>query len=311
MSQNAVYEREWAELLEGFTQDLLDRGRRDSTVVAYLSELGRFATWMSERRAPAASAQPLDIRAYVRHMRSVRQVGPRSVARHLTSLRSFYGWLLREGVVAANPAAAVENPRYRKPLPQVLTPQQLATLLELPRRRGSSELRLRDSALLKTLAWTGLRLSEVWALDWDHLDLSRGRATVRVVDGKGGRDRVVPVVEPLCVELLGYLQVTLPLGGMRAVWRSQGGGRLSRRQISDVVRQYGQRMGVRLSPHRLRAQCGVDMIRSGGASLAEVRAVLGHAGYDTLVPYTTVAAVEARGSLDRMVQSPRGRGARG
>jgi integrase/recombinase XerC len=128
-----------------------------------------------------------------------------------------------------------------------------------------------------------------------------------VVDGKGGKDRVVPVVEALCSSLLHYLELRLPLGHRRAVWVGQHSDRLTPRGVREIVRKYSLRMGVKLSPHRLRAQCGVELIRAG-ASLPEVRAVLGHAGYDTLLPYTALAADEARSALERVARPDRRKG---
>ncbi len=119
-----------------------------------------------------------------------------------------------------------------------------------------------------------------------------------MVDGKGGKDRVIPIIEPLAESLLAYLHMRLPLGSRRTMWVGESGRRMAVTTMRDTLRRYGNRIGVNLHPHKLRAQCGVEMIRSG-ASLAEVRAVLGHAGYDTLLPYTAVAADEARDALQR------------
>lgn len=153
--------------------------------------------------------------------------------------------------------------------------------------------------MLRTLAWAGLRVSEAAALDWDQIDLTPGKGTIAVVDGKGGKDRVVPVAEPLGDALLSYLELRLPLGIKRWVWQSQRGHRMTTRGIREMVGRYGERIGRKLSPHRLRAKCGIEMVRQGG-SLGEIRAVLGHAGYDSLLPYTAVAAIEGRGIVNKI-----------
>ena len=303
MAWNTLYTRvpgEWGELFAEWREDLEDRGRRPNTWQRYLRERVRFSEWAIAQGLEPLEVTARDIRAYIRERRQTGS-GGRSIAAHLCALRRFYGMLVRDERLAANPAQAVENPRFRRPLPRVLNADLLATLLDLPVRRGRDEVGRRDTALLRTLAWAGLRASEASGLDWDHLDVTPGRGSLSVIDGKGGRDRVVPVSEPLVAVLLDYLDLRLPLGAQRAVLISTFGRRLTARRIGEVVSGYGKRIGTRVYPHLLRAQCGVEMIRAG-ASLPEVRAVLGHAGFDTLVPYTAVAGEEARGALERIVQ---------
>lgn len=288
----------WADLVGEWCEDLTDRGRRPATIASYLAEVRRFTAWADADGVAPCDVDPALIRAWVRRHREAG-VGGRSIAQRLTALRSLFDFLTREGVVAANPARAVENPRFAKPLPTVLTRDQLVTLLALPLRRGGGEIQWRDASLLRILCWGGLRASEAARLDWDHLDLTPQAATLTVVDGKGGRDRVVPIPDVLADTLASYLGFRIPVGSMRAVLLSTRGNRLTSRRIGEIVSRYGRRIGTRVHPHMLRAQCGVEMIRAG-ASLAEVRVVLGHAGYDTLVPYTAVAASEARGVIGRI-----------
>jgi len=255
---------DWADHLEAF-------GRRPSTVEHYGAETVRFGRWLKDRDRCVCEASRRDIEAYVGHLRRERSLGGRSIAARLSALRGLYRWLVAEGLVATNPTVTIPNPHFRKPLPDVLTADQLAVLLDLPLRDGNDDHHLRNALLLRTLAWTGLRVSEASRLDWDDVDLTAGAATIRIRDGKGARDRVV--------------------------FPSQRGSRLSTRGMRDVVLGYGSRIGVKLSPHRLRAQCGVDIVRVG-ASLGEIRAVLGRAGYDPLLPYTAVAGVEAPTKLE-------------
>lgn len=303
MSWNGVSKQEsWQTAVDSWVRYLDDFGHRAWTVLQYRSEASRFATWAVVEGLEVGEVTRLHVEAYVSHMRKTRGLGGRSVAARLAALRSFFDWALRHDLCVNNPARAVPNPRFRKPLPQVMTSDQLAVLLDLPLRDGDGFKARRDAALLRTLAWTGIRVSEAHRLDWDHFDLTPARSTLRVVDSKGGKDRVVPVNEPLCQTLLSYLELRLPLGSRRAVWVGERSDRLAVRTIRDIVASYGDRIGIRLTPHRLRAQCGVEMIRQG-ATLPEVRVVLGHAAYDTLLPYTAVAAEEARGALERIGQA--------
>lgn len=297
MTCKSTYNTEsWNGFQDRWLADLAVWGRRDATVDHYRRSMGRFSKWICALGLCPGDVAASDIEAYVRHQHG-RGLGGRSIAAHLSAIRSFFGWLERNGLIDTDPTKPIRNPKFRKPLPRILTDDQLAVLLDLPRRRGDAWQNLRDTALLRTLAWTGIRRSEAAALDWDDLDLTDGRATLTVRNGKGGRDRVVPLAEPLCQSLISYLKTQMPLGSNRAVWRVAGGARMSGRRIAEIVANYGRRIGVTVSPHTLRACCATSMIRAGG-NLAEVRAVLGHAGYDTLTAYTIVAATEARPTLD-------------
>ncbi|GBE23567.1 MAG TPA: hypothetical protein ENH00_02590 [Actinobacteria bacterium] len=298
MSRKSIYTPTpsvWEQLLTEWDEDLADRGRRDSTRFHYGRDGHRFADWVATQDLTPERVSSAVVRTYVRHLREAG-LGGRSISRHLVSLRSLFDVAVRDLGLAANPARAVEAPRFRKPLPKPLTRALLETYLDLPRRRGDTPTIRRDTALLNTFAWTGVRLSEAVSLNWDDIDLTPGCASLRVIDGKGGKDRVIPIVDRLADVLLAYLDVRLPLGAQRALFVGQDGTRLSRRRAAEIVAAYGTRMGTHVRPHLLRAGCAVEMIRAG-ASLPEVRIVLGHAGYDTLVAYTVLAADDTRASL--------------
>lgn len=306
MGWNTVSNTEsWNTAVEAWISYLEDFGRRPWTIVQYRSEAHRFAEWAVANELQIDGVSRLDVEAYVAYMRNERGLGGRSIAARLTALRGLYDWAFTRELASSNPARAVPNPKFRKPLPEVLSSDQLGVLLQLPLRGGDGFIPRRDDALLKTFVWTGVRASEMGRLDWDHVDPQPGRSRLTVVDGKGGKDRVVPVIEPLCESLLAYLHLRLPLGSRRALWVGESGRRMAVTTMRDVLRRYGNRIGVNVHPHKLRAQCGVEMIRAR-ASLSEVRVVLGHAGYDTLLPYTAVAADEARSALERMGQAASG-----
>lgn len=299
----------WDELLAEWHAGCLDRGLREWTIAQYVPEAGRFAAWaIGEGVGNPAEVSPAHVRAYARLLRTDRGLGPRSIASRLTAIRSMFDHAVMVEAVHANPAKAVRNPKFRKPLPKLLTTDEVKVLLELPTRRGDGLIPRRDAAIISTLLYTGVRVSELTALDWDHLNLTAGEGSARIVDGKGGKDRVIPLVEPAIRRLLSYLELRLPLGADRWVFHSFHGGRLHYRSVRDRLVIYGARIGrADIHPHLLRAQCATELIRVG-ASLPEVRSVLGHAGYDTLVPYTVLAAEDAKGSLDRLAQRIEGVG---
>lgn len=247
-------------------------GRRPSTLIYYGDELRRFAAWSKARGLTPYSVSRVHIDDYVIDIRTERNLGGRSIAARITAIRQFFKWLGNRELRTDDPTLFTQNPKFRKLFPQPLSHDELAVLLELPLRGGDGPIVRRDAALLRTLAWAGLRVSEAASLDWDRIDLTPGKGTIAVVDGKGGKDRVVLVAEPLGDALLSYLELRLPLGIKRWVWQSQRGHRLTTRGIGDMVGRYGDRIGRKLSPHCLRAQCGVEMVRQGG-SLGEIGGV--------------------------------------
>lgn len=311
MARNPYYSPEsWDECVSAWLEELEIFGRRPWTLAQYGGEMGRFSEWSTQRRLSPVEVEAHDIYAYVREVLvGERGLGGRSIAARLAAIRGFFEWMIRHQMRATNPGKAVPTPTFRKPNPKVLTVDQLATLLDLPLRRRDTWRTRRDAAVLRTLAWTGVRISEAVALDWDHLDLNRDAATMRIVDGKGGKDRSIPIVEPLVDSLIYYYTAIAPLGTHRALFQADHGRRFSVTGMRGMIQRYGERLGVHVHPHMLRAQCATQLFRTG-ANIAEVRAVLGHAGFDTLAAYSAVAAHEARDALAKAARSSASRPAR-
>lgn len=256
-------------------------GLSERTVEAYRRDLERFRAWCEQSRGieTVADLVPAHIQAFAagEHRRGL---DPRTVQRRLAALRRFFDDALARGIVKANPAAGIKAPRTGRKLPRVPDVDQVMRLLELP---GNGPLIDRDRAMLELFYSSGLRLSELAALNWSHLDLNDGM--VRVT-GKGDKTRVIPVGRPARTAL-SRLAAAHPSAPDDPVFLSRRGGRLSRRAIQQRLTHWSQRQGLdqRLHPHLLRHAFASHILESSG-DLRAVQELLGHSNLSTTQIYT-------------------------
>ena len=220
----------------------------------------------------------------------------------LSLVRSFFGWLHRNGHLLHNPAEHLALPRPEQSLPQVLNETELARLIETPDLQTA--IGLRDRALMETLYATGIRHAEAHRLDLYDVDTAAHRVTVRL--GKGQRDRVVPLTETAAQWLTRYVTVARPelaagqwwgkgrrrgqpklIPPTAALWLSVTGRRLSYQMIADRIRDYAFQAEVKASVHTFRHCCATHLLR-GGASVRHVQQLLGHRDLSTTEIYTHV-----------------------
>jgi integrase/recombinase XerC len=251
------------------------------TIAAYRADLA--ALCKAAGPAPLAEMTTADIRRIV-VAEHARGLSGRSIARMLSAWRGLYRHLAQEGVSRHDPCVGLRAPRSPKRLPDALSPDEAQRLLEAP---GDQVLRLRDRAMLELLYSSGLRLSELAALDWPMLDFDQG--TVRVL-GKGGRTRVVPVGRPALQALRTWRerrQALQPDHRDAAVFISRSGKRLSARSIQVRAHRLGleRGIGVRVHPHMLRHSFASHLLQSSG-DLRAVQELLGHASIATTQVYT-------------------------
>ena len=284
----------------------LERHASHETVRNYASDLRQFQTFMTAEcpGSPVldpATVQTESIRAYLHWLDRKREKST-SMARKLASLRSFYRYLQREGVVGLNPAQAVRTPKQPKHLPRVLTKDDAAALMEFPgnQTRGS----IRDRALLETLYSTGARVSELVGINLEDLRASEGLVHLR---GKGRKERIVPIGEVALQAIQSYLD-QLPLKDFRAlttkpvfspVFRNNRGGRLTTRSVARLVARYSNRLaGGSVSPHTLRHSFATHLLDEG-ADLRSIQEMLGHASLSTTQKYTHLAMDQLQAVYDR------------
>ena len=258
----------------------LDVERRVSphTLAAYRRDLDALALWAADNGQAVEGLQADHIRAFVaaEHRRGLT---PKSLQRRLSACRSFYAWLLRNGRIAASPAAAIRAPKAPRKLPQVLDPDEAKALVEVP---TDAPLGVRDRALLELFYSSGLRLSELCGLHWRDLHLDDGLVHVL---GKGSKQRIVPLGS----------HARTALGD----WKRESGGTadtpvfpgrkgpITPRAVQLRLRQLAQRQGLfkRVHPHLLRHSFASHILESSG-DLRGVQELLGHADIATTQIYT-------------------------
>jgi len=255
---------------------------------AYLADLAAYVAYLAEVGVPLVPSTPAAVRGWLG--REAGSNGPTSVARKLSTLRSFYRFLVKERVAPSNPARAVQAPRRPRKLPEVLPEADVAALLDAP---GDAEaLVLRDRAFLELLYSSGLRVSELTGLDLDDLDLAEG--LVRVL-GKGRKERVVPVGGPARDALRRWIDEGRPglLAGRDgatargALFVNYRGGRLTPRSVARRLDRWVAAAGLprHVHPHVLR-HCFATHLLGNGADLRGIQELLGHASLSTTQRYT-------------------------
>lgn len=275
--------------LEPFRDYLgLERGLSRRTVHAYLRDCRRLSDYARERGV--AGPEGVDyglLRGYVATLTD-RGLAPATVARNLSAMRSYFTFLLEEGLIEQDPTDRLQPPRRVRKLPDVLSYREIERLLAAVEIEG--KLAFRDRAMLETLYGSGLRVSELTGLLVRNLLLEDGLLQVL---GKGSKQRWVPVGEDASRALERYLRELRPRldrGQSRGrVFLNHHGKPLSRMGVWQILRRHVRRAAIekRVTPHTLRHSFATHLLE-GGADLASVQEMLGHADISTTEIYTHV-----------------------
>jgi integrase/recombinase XerD len=266
----------------------LERGLSARTIDAYGRDLARLAGFLAARgvRRPG-DTDAATLREYVYHLKD-SGLQATSIRRNLSAVRGWFGYLVGEGVVVADPTEQLELPRTWRRLPGVLTREEVVRLLEAVDE--GNPLYWRDRALLEFAYASGVRVSELTGLKVRDVSFQEGLATVF---GKGAKERIVPVGRSAVQALLVYLHEVRP-GLVRgaaegAVFLNRRGTPLSRMGVWKILRRAVDRAGLkkRVTPHTLRHSFATHLLE-GGADLAAVQEMLGHADIATTQIYTHV-----------------------
>jgi integrase/recombinase XerC len=265
-----------------------ERNSSLNTVRAYRDDLESFVTFLSDDYLTMARDQldlrridQVTIRAYLAHL-ARRKLERISIARHLSTLRSFFKYLVREGTVEANPARAVATPKIEKRLPSVMQPSDVALLLEQPDL--STPLGLRDRAFLELLYGSGLRISELVGVNVDDVEL---RARLVKVRGKGSKERIVPFGSKAEEAIRAWMDVRKPNDEEHAVFINFRGDRITTRSVRRLFDGYVRAAALRagISPHTMRHSFATHLLNAG-ADLRGIQELLGHASLSTTQRYT-------------------------
>ena len=268
-----------------------ERNVSPNTIVAYRDDLESFIAFLSNDYLTMGRDQielrrvdHLAIRAYLAHL-ARRKLSRASSARHLSALRTFFKWLVREGMVEANPARTVTTPKREKHLPAVMQTSDVALLLE--QADTSTTLGLRDAAWLELMYASGLRISEVIGVDLDDIEL---RSRLVKVHGKGSKERIVPFGKKAEAALRAYLAVRGELSSdaeEQALFVNYRGGRITARSVRRLFDGYLRKAALRagISPHTMRHSFATHLLNAG-ADLRAIQELLGHASLSTTQKYT-------------------------
>ncbi|SMC23155.1 tyrosine recombinase XerD subunit [Desulfacinum hydrothermale DSM 13146] len=274
-----------------------------NTVRAYAADLAHATDYLSQRGAK--SWRDVESEALFGYFRQGLQgLSPRTRARRLAAVRSFFRYLESKDLIEKNVASRIAFPKIPASLPKVLSGEQVEAILQMP--DPGTPLGMRDRAILEILYATGLRVSELVELRFSQINLEAGFLIVR---GKGDKERLVPLGEWALEALKTYLDRGRPrLAGREdrdVIFLNAQGRRLSRQGVWKMVKKYAVRAGVSktVSPHVLRHSFATHLLENG-ADLRSLQVMLGHADISTTQIYTAVA----RERLKRLhqIHHPRG-----
>ena len=259
----------------------IERAMSQNTVASYCSDVAKF---LEHFDAPAARLTSEDIEEYVA---SCPKLSPRSQARLLSALRSFFGWLVLEGMIRDNPCDKVDMPKLGRYLPDVLSEEEVTAIIDSVDR--STWQGLRDRAILEVLYGCGIRVSEAVGLKISCLYFNDG--FIRVI-GKGNKERLVPVNEMAQSALEAYLEVRPQPADAESddlVFLNRFGRSLSRQTMFKMVKTQALLADVRkeISPHTFRHSFATHLVEHG-ADLRVVQEMLGHESITTTEVYTHI-----------------------
>lgn len=271
----------------------LEKSLSDNSVASYKNDLQRYLKFLSDdlRIQKLEGVELRHIEQYLEELTAM-DLSVSSIARNVSSIRGFHEFAVVEDMAEANPAELIELPKKAENLPEVLNPEEVAAIIDIPSRESNTG--IRNAAVLETLYATGMRVSELTNLELDNLIFEIG--FIRVV-GKGNKERLVPVGEAAQSALEHYIEVVRPKfqsddnpqKAKNRIFLSQRGNPLSRMSIWNIVNDAAERAGIEKNvyPHIFRHSFATHLLE-GGADLRAVQEMLGHASINTTEIYTHV-----------------------
>ena len=283
-----------------------EKGAATNTIAAYRNDLSQFEGYLDGHKGNGAPLPPsvIDRALIVRYLGELKEksYSESTVARKIAAIKSFFGFLTSEGVVAADPTESLKSPKVGKMLPKAMSVHQVDELLEQPARRTTPEAK-RDRAMLELLYATGMRVTELVSLNVDDVALADTLAHVRCT-GKGAKERTIPIHEQAVEAVRRYLDDTRPklvrVRNERALFVNRRGERLTRQGFWLILKNYARAANIDadVTPHTLRHSFATHMLR-GGMPLRNVQEILGHANISTTQIYTQLTQRHVREAYDK------------
>lgn len=267
----------------------VERQYSNHSITAYAKDLSELAIYIDEEKL-GSNIKVVDfyvLRGFITTLYD-KELSKSSIERKISTLKSFFKFLYRRGIIADNPARMLKFPKKEKYLPNVFNVDDIFTLLDLPDK--STPMGMRDALILELLYGTGVRVSELVGLDRNAVDLNGMRILVR---GKGKKERIVPLAPELISLIKDYYKVMYDIVSEGRVVESDAliinrlGSRMTDRTIRRVVEAYLKKAGLPLdySPHSFRHTFATHLLE-GGADLRSIQELLGHESLATTQKYT-------------------------
>jgi integrase/recombinase XerD len=270
-----------------------EKGYSNNTIVAYRNDLGQFSQYIMSQVGSDSweSITKNDLMLYVDRLKNEHEYASATVARKVAATKSFFRHLISQGIIREDPSANLDSPKVRKYLPSSISEAEVERLLKAPIKHDSIR-GLRDSALLELLYATGMRVSELVALDVSDVDVAE--CHVRCVSKAGKlRERVIPIYRRAVESLEGYIEQSRPKLARDvsepALFLNHRGHRLTRQGLWLIIKRYVEEVGIEASvtPHTLRHSFATHLL-NGGAQVREVQGLLGHANISTTQVYAQI-----------------------
>lgn len=265
----------------------IEKNASPHTIKNYLKDIDNFLVYIHAKGINSfKDVNYIDVRGYLAILNE-KNYSRRTISRKLSSLRTFYRFLIRENYLEINPFQLVSTPKLEKKLPSFLYPDEINELLSVP--NTLKPLGKRNKAILEVLYASGMRVSELVSLDINSLDMNNGTA---LVFGKGSKERYVPLGSYSIESLIDYLEnarATFKPRDSKALFLNKDGGRLSDRSVRRMMDKYVKHLAMlkKISPHTLRHTFATHLLNSG-ADLRVVQELLGHVNISTTQIYTHI-----------------------
>lgn len=283
----------------------VEKGFSPNTVVAYRNDLSQMAAFFQEQfsqKGVMPNWSEVDRNSVLSYILSLkeRNYAPATVARKLAAAKSFFGFLVGEGVLEEDPTESLGAPKVGKSLPKAISIQEVRQLLEQPAKLSTPEAK-RDKAMLELLYASGMRVSELVSLNWGDVNTSGGY--VRCL-GKGSKERMIPIHPQAAQSLKEYMEKARPQllrnAEEKALFLNHWGKRLTRQGLWQILKDYAKQanLAIKVTPHTLRHSFATHML-GGGADLRSLQELLGHANISTTQVYTHLTSEHMRSVYEK------------
>ena len=278
------------QILDAFIDNIwIEKGLSQNTLDSYRSDLEQFSKWLKKNNLSYLKTSKKEILSYLSFLFQ-KGLGSKTVARKLSSLKSFFRYLVFKSIIPNDPSSEVETPKLLKSIPKSISEKEVEALLAAPDEK--TDIGLRDKTMIETLYSCGLRISELTNLELLNLNMRQG--VIRVI-GKGQKERLVPMGD----QLIGLLELYISSSRKNLLnkrhsdflFLSTRGQRMTRQSFWHRIKHYCLASGFepdKISPHVLRHAFATHLLNNG-ADLRVVQLLLGHSDLNTTQIYTEVA----------------------